>query len=1079
MKKVRQSGPIAWMARNGVTANLLMAAFLLGGLLMMTQVKQEVFPEFDLDLISINMIYPGASPEEVEQGIVKAIEEEIIGLDGIKRVSSTAREGVGSVVIELLLGANANKALQDVKNAVDSIQSFPEDAERPIVSLLTNRNQVISLVLHGEQSEKILKDLGEKVRSDLLDNEGITLVELNGVRKPEISIEISQENLRKYNMTLNMVARRIDAAALELPGGRVKTEGGEVLVRTTERRDWAREYADLPIIINNDGTKVLLRDIATIKDTFEDTDLYTSYMGEPAVRIDVYRVGDQTPREVSDTVKAYVEKLEGELPPSVSVSIWNDYSEILDDRIDLLVRNAMFGLVLVLFFLGLFLDIRLAFWVTLGIPIAILGSMLFVPAVGVSINMISLFAIIVTIGIVVDDAVVVGENIFSMRQRGYTYMQAAIRGAQQMAMPVTFAILTNIAAFLPLMFVPGITGKFFIVIPQMVLGIFVVSLIEALFILPAHLSHKAKNESGGIIGWLNRRRAWFPKFIVMLRDKTYLPTLRFALQWRYATMSLAVVLLFVTFGLIGSGRVEFSFMPKIESERISVVATLPFGSPVEETRKVQEQLIETANEIIEENGGESIIRGMFSQLGSAQIDGGMVNVGSALGGGHATNVQIYLVPLDDRDISAAEFVREWNRRNKNLVGLETLTFSYSAGPGSGQPISFLITHPDTATLEKAAAELAEALEGYTGVRDIDDGFTGGKEQLDFEMKPTAQSLGITALDLARQVRASFFGAEALRNQRGRDEVRVYVRLPEEERRSVYNVEELIIRAPGGQEIPLKEAATVKRGRSYTEINRVDGKRVLNVTADIEEGTANAGKVIAEITSNELQEILGKYDGLSYLLDGEQRDQAEAMSALGFGFIMALFGIFALLAIPFKSYFQPIIIMISIPFGIVGAVIGHMVMGYELSIISMFGIIALAGVVVNGGLLLINQANKVHWAGDTPFNAAMNAGKRRFRPIVLTSMTTFIGLAPMIFETSLQARFLIPMAISLGFGILFSTGISLVLIPCLFLIIFDFKKLLGLSERNEDQITEMKMMAEKEGVTLEEYLSDEAEDEEVA
>jgi multidrug efflux pump subunit AcrB len=705
--------------------------------------------------------------------------------------------------------------------------------------------------------------------------------------------------------------------------------------------------------------------------------------------------------------------------------------------------------------------------------------MLFVPAVGVSINMISLFAIIVTIGIVVDDAVVVGENVFSMRQKGYSFMEASIRGARQMAVPVFFAILTNIAAFMPLLFVPGITGKVFRVIPLIVIFIFLVSLIEALFILPAHLSHKSKNESGGIVGWLNRRREWFPKVIVWLRNKTYEPTLRFALRWRYVVIAFAVVLLLLALGLVGSGRIEFAFLPKIESERISVVATLPFGSPVERTRDVQDQLISSAQEIIAENGGDDIVRGLYSELGSASTGGGGINIGSPLGGGHVTNVQIYLVPMDDRDITAAEFVRQWNRRNENLVGLESLVFNYSSGPSSGKPISFLISHPDIQTLESAAAELADGLKGYTGVVDIDDGFSGGKEQLDFEMKPTAQSLGINALDLARQVRGAFFGAEALRNQRGRDEVRVYVRLPEDERQSVYNIEELMIRAPNGAEIPLKEAARVKRGRSYTEINRVDGKRVLNVTADVEPGLANANKVIAQVTENELAALQEKYEGLNYLLDGEQRDQREAMQSLGFGFVLAMFGIFTLLAIPFKSYFQPFIIMTSIPFGIVGAVLGHIVMGYELSIISMFGIIALAGVVVNAGLILIDRANRVHWAGDTPFNAAVEAGKARFRPILLTSVTTFIGLAPMIFETSLQARFLIPMAISLGFGILFSTGISLILIPCLYMVVFDVKALLGMPERNDDQVREMKMMAEREGVSVEDYLSDDADGEAVA
>jgi multidrug efflux pump subunit AcrB len=636
--------------------------------------------------------------------------------------------------------------------------------------------------------------------------------------------------------------------------------------------------------------------------------------------------------------------------------------------------------------------------------------------------MMSLFAIIVTIGIIVDDAIVVGENIYSKREQGKSFMVAAIEGARQMALPVTFAIMTNIAAFLPMLFVPGITGKFFKVIPQVVIFIFLISLTEALFILPAHLSHRSKRDERGIIAWLNRNRQWFARFFEWLNSRTYQPFLRFALKWRYATLGLSLFVFIFVIGLVASGRIEFSFMPKIESERI--------------------------DEIVAENGGMSMIRGIFSQIGSPPMQSGPVQVGSGLSGGHRTNVMVYMVPMDQRNINAEEFVQQWNEKLGNIPGLETLSFTYSAGPGSSKPVSLLISHPDSATLEKAASEMANSLESYAGLRDIDDGFSGGKVQLDFKMKPSAQSIGITAVDLARQVRSAFYGAEALRIQRGRDEVRVYVRRPENERTSEYDIEEMMILAPNGSEIPLKEAAEVIRGRSYTEILRTDGKRTLTVSADIEQGKANANKVMASLLQNEVPRLMEKYPGLNYGFEGQQRDMQEAMSSLGIGFLMAMFGIFALLAIPFKSYSQPLIIMTTIPFGIIGAVIGHFLMGYELSIISMFGVVALAGVVVNGGLILVNDANKRRWEGVGRFESIFQAGARRFRPIVLTSVTTFIGLAPMIFETSLQARFLIPMAISLGFGILFSTAISLVMVPCLYLILFDIKDLLGVPERRE-------------------------------
>jgi multidrug efflux pump subunit AcrB len=1041
-----KSGAIAWMARNHVTANLLMLTFILGGLLMTGKIKQEVFPDLQMDYIFVTVPYPGASPEEVEEGVVLAIEEELRGLDVAKDVTATCREGMGIVAVELLMGSDPNKALSDVRNAVDRIRTFPRDMERYTVSLVESRRHVISIMIHGDQSETDLRKLAEKVREDLLKNDGITQVDLSGVRRPEIAVEISQEQLRRYNLTLEQVAALIRAGSLDLPGGLVKTSGGEVLIRTTERRYLGREYEDLPLITTNEGAVVTLGEIARVRDTFEETDVAAMYNGEPAVRIDIYRVGDETPTGVSRAVKAYIEELNEALPPTVHASVWEDTSELLEARINLLVRNALLGLMLVLLLLGFSLDLRLAFWVTLGIPISILGALFLFPAVDLSINMISLFAIIITIGIVVDDAVIIGENIHHHRKQHETYLEAAIAGTREMAIPVTFSILTNIAAFLPLFFVPGVTGKIFKVIPTAVVMIFAISLIEALFILPAHLSRRPKSEDSGLIHWANQRREWFGNMIQWLREVPFARSLTVALRWRYITLALAVTVLLLSIGVVGSGRLDFSFMPKIEAERITAAAELPFGTPIEVTRQVQARLLETLDQVIEENGGDRIRRGIYTQVGTQPPAGGMISVGSRFDGAHMTDVSIYLVPIDQREISAEAFVSQWKRKLGRLPGVESLLFSFTTGPSSNQPINLMISHPETDVLETAATDLAGILSGYAGVRDINDGFSSGKVQLDFRIKPEAQSLGLSAADLARQVRSAFYGAEALRVQRGRDEVKVLVRLPEDERKSQYDIEELIIRTPMGVEIPIREAAEVIRGISYTEIRRSNSRRVLNVTADVEAGVANATKVVASVRAAEIPGLLEKYPGLKSELDGEQKDQQEAMSALGFGFLMTLFGIYALLAIPFKNYAQPLIIMISIPFGIIGAVIGHIIMGYELSVISMFGIIALAGVVVNDSLILVDAANRNRWSGMSQYDSIFRAATRRFRPILLTSLTTFLGLAPMIFETSLQARFLIPMAISLGFGILFATGIALVIIPCFYLVLIDIRGLLGLRKR---------------------------------
>ncbi|MCP3961091.1 MAG: efflux RND transporter permease subunit [bacterium] len=1054
-------GAIAWMARNHVAANLLMVAFIVGGLVMISQIQQEVFPELELDFLLVTVPYPGASPEEVEEGIVLAVEEEVRGLDDVEEVTSVIREGVGIVWVELQLGTDVNKALADVKNAVDSIRTFPQDIERPTVSLAENERHVISVILHGDQSEAALRKLAEDVRERLLKRDEITQIELAGVRRPEIAVEISQENLRRYGLTLDQVAAVIRRSALDLPGGRVKAAGGEILVRTKERRYTGAEYAELAIITRNDGTTVKLEEIATILDDFEESDVAAHFIsssvplrgnssslaslrenGERAVRLDVFRVGEQTPSEVSAAVRETVEELNAELPPTVRAAIWEDTSEVLDDRIRLLVKNARLGLILVLILLGLSLDVRLAFWVTLGIPTSICGGLLFFPAADLSINLVSMFAIIITIGIVVDDAVIVGENIFHMRTKGMSFLDAGIAGARQMAVPVTFSILTNIAAFVPLLFVPGVTGKIFKVIPMAVIMIFLVSLIEALFILPAHLSARERGQEWRWIEALNRRREWFGNFLLWLRDHPFRRLLETALAWRYATLAVAFGLLVVCFGLLASGRINVSFIPRVEGERITAAVSMPYGTPIEETRKVQQRLLHGAREVLDAHGGEAILRGIYTQVGAPPANESMVNIGEAGTGAHLTNVSVYLVPIDRRQITAENFATRWHRGVGELPGVESLTFRYTTGPSSNIPVNLRVSHPDTDTLERAASDLAEVLEGYAGVRDINDGYSSGKVQLDFTIKDSARGLGLTASDLARQVRGAFYGAEALRVQRGRDEVKVLVRLPRAERRSPFNIEELMVRTPSGAEIPIREAADIIRGTSYTEILRADGRRVLSVTADVEAGVANANKVVASVREKEYPRLLEAYPGLKFELDGEQEDQMEAMSSLGFGFLYALFAIYALLAIPFKSYAQPVIIMVCIPFGMIGAFAGHLLMGYELSIMSMFGIVALSGVVVNDSLILVHTANHNRWAGQPHFDSIFGASLRRFRPIVLTSLTTFLGLAPMIFETSIQARFLIPMAISLGFGILFATMIALVIIPCLYLALADVGRLFG-------------------------------------
>ena len=1027
------SGPIAWMTHHTVAANLVMLIFILGGLLVSTRLKQEVFPQFEVDIIRVSVAYPGASPEEVEQGIVLSIEDVVRGLDGVKEITSTASEGKALVEIELVAGVNVNSVLQDATNEIDRIQSFPELAEEPIISLVEVRNQVVTVLVHGDLEEQILRDVAERIRDELLQRPGITLVELGVARPREISIEVPQRHLRAYGLTLNQIAQEIGEAAIELPGGGIKTTGGEVLLRTQERRDFGREYAEIPVASTPDGATITVDDIATIKDGFEETDEEAFYNGQRAIQVKVFRAGMETPQSVSESVHAYLEELRPELPAGLGLAIWNDQSEIYRDRMQLLVKNSLLGLLLVLLLLGLFLDLKLAFWVTVGLPTSIIGSFLFIPLTGASINMISLFAFIITLGIIVDDAVVTGEIIYQKREQGLPFLQAAIVGAREIAGPITFAVLTNIAAFLPLFFVPGDMGNFMRQIPSVVVAVFVVSLIESLFVLPAHLART--RELSAFWKTLDRPRRWFSKAMQTFIRERYQPFLRIAVANRYLTVAVGVALLILAAGTVAGGYIPFSFLPAIDSEIVTAQATLPYGAPMEHSRKVLARLLKSGNAAITQHGGKAVLRGIYAQIGSPLPRRGPGDSATSSVGSHMVGVQVFLVPADQRDFSGADFSNAWRAAIGTVPGLESLTFKAEIGPTGGAPIDIQLTHRSRAILETAAQELAEALSQYAGVTDIDDGVSLGKPQLSFRIKPEARSLGLNATDLAQQVRGAFYGVEALRQQRGRNEVKVMVRLPEAERHSSFTVEQLILLTEQGGEIPLAEAAEIEPGRAYTEIKRREGRRIVAVTADVDDQIANANTVIGEVTANELETLKKKYPGLTYSLEGEQASQQESLSALAVGFALSLLLIYGLLAIPFRSYVQPLIVMLGIPFSIIGAVAGHMLLGYGLSLISMFGIVALAGVVVNDSLVLIVETNRLREEQRVPLSEAVIQGAmKRFRPIVLTSLTTFFGLAPMIFETALQARFLIPMAISLGFGILFGTVIILIIVPSVYLIV---------------------------------------------
>jgi multidrug efflux pump subunit AcrB len=1026
-------GPIAWFANNHVAANLLMLFCLVGGIMTALTMKVEVFPETSMDKISIKVEYKGASPAEVEEAIIRRVEERVAGLAGVRRIDSVAREGWGIISIEVVSGWDLQKLLDDVKSEVDRITTFPDEAEKPIVAEVVRRTQVLWVALFGDAPESTLKHLAEKMRDDITALPGITQAELFGVREGEIHIEVSEDTLRRHGLTLQQVASAVAAASLDLPAGSVKTQGGEILVRAKGRRYHAKEYGDIALLTRTDGSKLTLDQIANISDGFEDTDLFARFQGKSAALIQVYRVADQNALDVAAKVKTYVEKNKHNLPKGIEVDFFADRSEILKSRMNLLIRNMALGLLLVIIVLGLFLELKLAFWVTLGIPISFAFGVWLLPTLDVSINMISLFAFILVLGIVVDDAIVVGENVFKKREAGMPPVKAAVQGAMEVGGPVVFAVLTTVVAFVPLLLGSGQMGKIMRNIPVVVSVVLIGSLLESLFILPAHL---ARTKSAPKNKKEKRTTAWLQGVI----NGPYKRLLDFCLNWRYATVALGIMVLFIALGTFTSGFLKFTLFPKVESDVLTASLTMPAGTPVERTEKAVAKMEEAARTAITEadkehtRTDESLYKYTVSLVG--MLAAGRGPHGSAPEtGSHVATVFTQLLEGEERDFSAAELGKRWRKQTGTIPEAQAVTFQSDLF-SAGNAIEVHLSMDDHEALLAAAEELKARLKTFPGVSDVADSFLPGKSELQLKLKPMARSLGITLSGLSRQVRHAFYGAEALRLQRDQDEVKVLVRYPEKERKSLGNIESMRIRTPNGDEVPFSEVAEVSLEEGYAAIQRAQRRRVVKVTADVDEKVANASELRANLEKKVLPDMMTRYPALRYDMEGEGREQADSLADVQQGFLLAMFGIYVLLAIPFRSFSQPLIVMAAIPFGIVGAVVGHLIMGHNLSILSLFGIVGLSGVVVNDSLILIHRANALTAEGVSPGQAIREAGGHRFRAIILTSVTTFAGLTPIILERSLQAQFLIPMALSLGFGVLFATGITLLLIPSLYLILDD-------------------------------------------
>ena len=1015
-------GPIAWMARNSIAAHLLMIILIGGGIWTAVTMQKEVNPQFELDIVEASVAYPGAAPAEVEQGILLPIEEAARGVQGIRETTSTAREGSGTVRFELVPGVDRIKAYQDIDQAVAQIRTFPDDTEKPEVRLQTRQRDVMEIGIYGDADIWTLRKLAERVRDQLLNQPTITQVQIRNVPDYVTHVEIPQDTLRKYGMTLGEVADIIEQSSRDVAAGSIDTSGGEILLRIDERKQWAGQLGSIVVVSSDTGAPVTLADIATITDGFEEDGFHAQFNQQPSVEIEIFRIGSQSPLEIAAAVETVLADLETTLPEGIEYRIDSNRARDFHERLSLLLKNGLLAVIIILVILSLFLEFRLAFWIMMGMAISFVGSITVLPMIDVSINMISMFGFLVALGIVVDDAIVVGENVYENRERGMDNMQAAIQGTQDVARPVTFSILTNIVAFLPVMFLPGITGNYWWPLPAVVIAVLTFSLMEALFILPAHLGHIQHRTRLPVGRSLHAWQRSFARATSNWIDTRYGPFLALCLRHRYVTLTGSIVVLLVTAGYAFSDHMGMILMPEVSAHEIEAGISLPAGTTRKQAAAVAKEVTSATQRMFEEHDLYRAAEGIKTNVRNQTF----------------IDVEIVMKPPGEREMTTAEVIQLWRDQIGDIEGVDQITFEAERGPGGWQDdISVDLSHSDIEVLALASEAFFERLQEFESTRDVNDNYEPGKSQLNFTLLPEGRALGLTPFGVGRQVRDAFFGAVALRHLRGTNEVEVRVKLPEAERENMRYLESFVVRTPSGVEVPLMDVVQVTTGKAFKSINRRDGRRVITVSTDVEPKSA-ASRVLKVVRDELLPQLRADFPGITWSFEGSQAEMRESTASLWGGFALAMAVIYALLAIAFSSYIQPVIVMMSIPFGIVGAVLGHIILGYELSLVSLMGVVAVSGVVVNGALIMVHHANRKR-PGLSAYDAIYEAGVRRFRPIALTTLTTFGGLTPIILETSRQAYHLIPMAISLGFGIIFATSIMLVVVPCLYLMLDDLQQ----------------------------------------
>ncbi len=1032
-----EKGIIAWFASNHVAANLLMLFIIVAGFISATTIRKETQPEFELNMIDVSVAYLGAAPQEVEEGVVIKVEEAVQDVDGIKRIRSNAREGFGSVTIEVEIDADFNEVLSEVKTRVDAISTFPALTEKPVIAKIEPDNPVVMIAIHGNLDAFARKAIAQEVRDELMQLADVNRVEYLGDRPYEISIEVSEQTLRKYGLTMSEISQAVKNSSIDMPGGTIKSDRGDILLRTKGQVYTGGEFGQLVLRTFPDGTRLTLADIATIRDGFVESDGYGRFDGRPTATLRVLAGGQQNELDTAAAVKAYIESKSKKLPDGVQMDTWIDLSQYLEGRLSMMIDNMVMGAILVFVVLSLFLRMKVAFWVIVGIPICFLGALWLMPTWPVTINMISLFGFIIVLGIVVDDAIIIGESIYTtIRADGHT-LDNVVKGAHRVAIPATFGVLTTIAAFGPMLFVGGMVGPFFEAMAVVVILCLVFSLIESKLILPAHLVHANipqideddlfrpqrhipfKDRPGREFLKIQRHVQHGLHYVI---NRVYRPWLEKAIDYRGVTVASFIAVLIVTFGLMGSGIARVNVFPELASDFMRVSLEMESGTS-SAVRNAAVDRVEAA--ILDLN--EAFVRDNPDSLPVIQHVGVFTR-------GDTGAIMFLEIPMDtNRPYEMKEISEMWRNAVGEIPGLKDLTFSDAGHIGGGPPLSFRLSGANYDALESAAAALAAELAKFEGVFDIVNSSTAGGDEIRLRIKPEAEALGLTMSSLGRQVRQAFYGEEAQRIQRGKDELRVMVRYPIEERKSVADLENMRIRTPGGDEVPFQSVAEISFGQGYSSIARLNRERTITVSANIDPARVEPQEIIRSMRSDFIPGLLARHPGVRYGLEGASEEQNEFLYDLGIAFVAALFLIYALIAIPLHSYSQPLIIMSVIPFGLIGAVIGHVVMGMSISMFSMFGLIALAGVVVNDSLIMIDFINKARIEGVPIRQAVVESGTARFRAIILTSFTTAAGLMPILMETSSQAQYVIPTAISISFGIIFATVITLFLIPSLYML----------------------------------------------